>query len=163
MSFSTFLPGIKNKPAQLACAENLHPFLSHPIHAVFQWSFLALNWGLSGSPKPNDVTYMAFSWNLLFSNPWFLFGTKVSRNAFHVQWGYPFRFRDIFLNFFRCMCTSNSSCCSSFRGICWSSNLNRYISITFWVTILAVGFALLLNNFQIYLHVAIFMELFRLK
>ena len=55
MSFSTFLPGIKNKPAQLACAENLHPFLSHPIHAVFQWSFLALNWGLSGSP--NQMTW----------------------------------------------------------------------------------------------------------
>ena len=112
---------------------------------------------------PNDVTYMAFSWNLLFSNLSFLFGTRRCRNAFHVQWGYPFRFRDIFLNFFRCMCTSNSSRCSFFRGICWSSNLNKYISITFWVTIVAVGFVLLWNNFRIYLSVAIFMELFRLK
>ena len=112
---------------------------------------------------PNDVTYTAFSWNLLFSPLWFLFGTRVSKNAFHVQWGYPLRFRDIFFNFFRCICTSNSSCRSFFRGICWSSNLNISISITFWVTIVATGFVLLWNNFQIYLRVAIFMELFRLK
>ena len=112
---------------------------------------------------PNGVTYMEFSWSVPFSNLWFLFGTRGSRTAFHVQWGYPFRFREILFNFFWCICTSGSFRCSFFRGICWSSNLNRYISITFWVTIVALGSVLLWNNFPIYLCVAIFMELFHLK
>ena len=138
------------------------PLLLHPIHVVFSMAIPCPTFKVWGA-LPNDVTYMAFFWNLLFSNLWFLFGTRVSRNVIHVQWDYPFYFRDIFLNFFRCMWTSNSSRYSFFKGICWSSNLNRYTSITFWLTIGAVGFALLWNNFQIYLRVSVFMDLFSLK